>query len=143
MGRVRFVVFYLLCGLAAAVTHILVQPGSPVPTVGASGAISGVLGAYLVLYPRVRVRMLFYFLIFFRVIPIPAWAVLLWWFAWQVISGLPELMSVRPEVSSGVAVWAHIGGFVTGLILVKLFENPNLVARRALPAEVLPASDLP
>lgn len=138
MGRLRFLVFYLLCGLAAAATHILIQPGSPVPTVGASGAISGVLGAYLVLYPRVRVRMLFYFLIFFRVIPIPAWAVLLWWFAWQVISGLPELTSMRPEVSSGVAVWAHIGGFVAGLILVKLFENPNLVARRALPAEVLP-----
>ena len=138
MGRVRFAVFYLLCGLAAAATHILVQPGSPVPTVGASGAISGVLGAYLVLYPRVRVRMLFYFIVFFRVIPIPAWAVLLWWFAWQVISGLPELMSVRPEVSGGVAVWAHIGGFVAGLILVKLFENPALVARRDIPADFLP-----
>lgn len=138
MGRVRFVVFYLLCGLAAAATHILVQPGSPVPTVGASGAISGVLGAYLVLYPKVRVRMLFYFLVFFRVIPVPAWAVLLWWFAWQVISGLPELMSVRPEVSGGVAVWAHIGGFVAGLILVKLFENPALVARRDIPADLQP-----
>src|SRR5687768_961638 len=138
MGRIRFLVFYLLCGLAAAATHILVQPASPVPTVGASGAISGVLGAYLVLYPRVRVRMLFYFLVFFRVISIPAWAVLLWWFAWQVISGLPELMSVRPEVSSGVAFWAHIGGFVAGLILVKLFENPALVARREVPADLLP-----
>jgi membrane associated rhomboid family serine protease len=138
MGRLRFLVFYLLCGLAAAVTHILVQPGSPVPTVGASGAISGVLGAYLVLYPRVRVRMLFFFIIFFRIISIPAWAVLLWWFAWQVISGLPELMSVRPEVSSGVAVWAHIGGFVAGMILVKLFENPTLVAERDTAAHLLP-----
>ncbi len=134
MGHFRFLVFYLVCGLAAAATHILVQPGSPVPTVGASGAISGVLGAYLVLYPRVRVRMLFYFLVFFKVIAIPAWAVLLWWFAWQVLSGLPEVMSVRPEVSSGVAVWAHIGGFVTGVLLVKLFENPDLVARRSMPA---------
>jgi membrane associated rhomboid family serine protease len=138
MGRLRFLVFYLLCGLAAAATHILIQPGSPVPTVGASGAISGVLGAYLVLYPKVRVRMFFFFIIFFRIISIPAWAVLLWWFAWQVISGLPELMSVRPEVSSGVAVWAHIGGFVAGLILVKLFENPRLVAERDAPAHLLP-----
>jgi membrane associated rhomboid family serine protease len=134
MGHVRFLVFYLLCGLAAAATHILVQPGSPVPTVGASGAISGVLGAYLVLYPRVRVRMLFWFIIFFKIIPIPAWAVLMWWFLWQILAGLPELMSVRPEVSSGVAVWAHIGGFITGAILVKFFENPLLVARRSVPA---------
>jgi membrane associated rhomboid family serine protease len=134
MGRIRFLVFYLLCGLAAAATHILVQRGSPVPTVGASGAISGVLGAYLVLYPKVRVRMLFFFIVFFKVIPIPAWVVLLWWFAWQLISGLPELTSMRPEVSSGVAVWAHIGGFLAGIILVKFFENARLVARRAVPA---------
>lgn len=134
MGHVRFLVFYLLCGLAAAAAHVIVQPGSPVPTVGASGAISGVLGAYLVLYPKVRVRMLFFFIFFFRVIAIPAWAVLLWWLAWQLISGLPQLMNVRPDVSSGVAVWAHIGGFVTGLILVKLFVNPNLVARRSVAA---------
>jgi membrane associated rhomboid family serine protease len=134
MGHVRFLVFYLVCGLAAAATHILVQPGSPVPTVGASGAISGILGAYLVLYPLVRVRMLFYFLVFFKVISIPAWAVLLWWFGWQVLSGLPEVTSVRPEVSGGVAVWAHIGGFLTGVVLVKFFENPSLVARRSMPA---------
>ncbi len=133
MGRIRFLAFYLLCGLAAAATHILVQAGSPVPTVGASGAISGVLGAYLVLYPKVRVRMLFFFILFFKVIPIPAWVVLLWWFAWQLISGLPELTSMRPEVSSGVAVWAHIGGFLAGIILVKFFENEKLVARRAVP----------
>ncbi len=109
MGHFRFLVFYLVCGLAAA-------------------------AAYLVLYPRVRVRMLFIFIVFFKVISIPAWAVLLWWFGWQVISALPEVMSVRPEVSSGVAVWAHIGGFITGVVLVKLFENPNLVARRSVPA---------
>lgn len=134
MGSFRFLVFYLVCGLAAAAAHILVSPRSPVPTVGASGAISGILGAYLVLYPRVRVKMLFFFLIFFKIIWIPAWAVLLWWFGWQVISGLPQLMEVRPEVSSGVAVWAHIGGFITGAILVKLFEKPGLVARRSVAA---------
>jgi len=134
MGHFRFLVFYLVCGLAAGATQILSQPGSPVPTVGASGAISGVLGAYLVLYPRVRVRMLFFFIVFFKIIPIPAWAVLLWWFGWQLIGALPEVTGMRPEVSSGVAVWAHIGGFVTGMILVKFFENPNLVARRSVPA---------
>jgi membrane associated rhomboid family serine protease len=112
----------------------MVQPASPIPTVGASGAISGVLGAYLVLYPRIRVNMLFVFVIFWKVIAIPAWLVLIFWFVLQVVSGLPELMAVRPEVSSGVAVWAHIGGFVAGLILVKLFENPRLVARRSITA---------
>ena len=130
MGPVRFLVFYILCGLAAAAAHVLVDPASPVPTVGASGAISGVLGAYLVLYPRARVNMLFFFVIIIRVIPLPAWAVLLWWFAIQVIQGLPQLNPMRPEVSGGVAVWAHVGGFVAGLILVKLFENRALVSER-------------
>ena len=130
MGPGRFLVFYIICGLAAAATHILVQPASPVPTVGASGAISGVLGAYLVLYPRVRVNMLFIFIFIIRVIPVPAWLVLLWWFAVQVITGLPELSTVRPEVSSGVAVWAHVGGFIAGVLLIKPFENRGLVAER-------------
>lgn len=130
MGSIRFLFFYMICGLAAAASHVVMEPSSPLPTVGASGAISGVLGAYLVLYPRVRVKMLFYFLLFFKIIPIPAWLVLIWWFFWQVVSALPDLMAVRPDVSGGVAVWAHVGGFVTGMILVKLFENRRLVARR-------------
>lgn len=130
MGPGRFLVFYLLCGLVAAAAHVATQPSSPIPTVGASGAISGVLGAYLVLYPRARVNILFWFLIFIRVIAVPAWAALLWWFGWQVIAALPQLSPMRPEVSGGVAVWAHIGGFVAGMILVKVFENPALVAKR-------------
>lgn len=133
MGRIRFLLFYLICGLAAALAHIMVQPASPIPTVGASGAISGILGAYLVLYPRIRINMLFIFVIFWKVIAIPAWVVLIFWFLWQVVAGLPELTAVRPDVSSGVAVWAHIGGFVAGVILVKLFENRTLVARRSIP----------
>jgi membrane associated rhomboid family serine protease len=135
MGRIRFLLFYLICGLAAAVAHILVQPASPLPTVGASGAISGVLGAYLVLYPKIRINMLFIFVIFWKVIAIPAWVVLIFWFLWQLFAGIPELLAVRPDVSSGVAVWAHIGGFVAGFVLVKIFENPMLVARRAIPGE--------
>jgi membrane associated rhomboid family serine protease len=130
MGRLRFLAFYLICGLVAAGTHMLVDPSSPVPTVGASGAISGIMGAYLVLYPRVHVRMLFIFIIFFKVFRIPAWAVLIWWFALQVLTGLPQLNEVSPEVSGGVAVWAHVGGFVAGVLLIKLFENPKLVDRR-------------
>jgi len=130
MGRGRFLVFYLICGLAAGAAHVLVDPGSPIPTVGASGAISGVLGAYLVLYPRVHVKTLVPIIIFFTIIRLPAWAVLILWFVYQVIAGLPQLMAVSPEVSGGVAVWAHIGGFVTGALLVKPFVNPALVRRR-------------
>ncbi len=127
MGHGRFVAFYLICGFAAAAVHVLVSPASPVPTVGASGAISGVMGAYLLLYPRARVNMLFFFIFIIRVIPIPAWLVLLYWFAVQVITGLPELMEVNPQVSGGVAVWAHVGGFVAGVVLVKLFANSEYV----------------
>jgi membrane associated rhomboid family serine protease len=130
MGRARFVIFYLLCGLGADAAHVLMDPSSPVPTVGASGAISGVMGAYLLLYPHVRVRMLFIIVFFIRIIHVPAWMVLLWWFFLQVIAGLPDLMAVRPEVSGGVAVWAHVGGFVAGLVLVKLFVNEDLHRRR-------------
>jgi membrane associated rhomboid family serine protease len=125
----RFLVFYLVCGIAAAIAHIVAQPASPLPTVGASGAISGILGAYLVLYPKVRVRMLFFFIIFFKVIPIPAWMVLIWWFFWQLVAALPELKN-GADLTGGVAVWAHLGGFVTGVLLVKFFENRTLVIRR-------------
>jgi membrane associated rhomboid family serine protease len=130
MGRARFLLFYLICGLVAAGAHMYVDQSSPVPTVGASGAISGVLGAYLVLYPHVRVRMLFILIIFIQIIRVPAWLVLLWWFAVQVLTGLPQLMTLNPEVSGGVAVWAHVGGFVAGALLVKLFVNPELHRRR-------------
>ena len=131
MGHSRFLVFYLLCGFAAAAAHVFLDAASPVPTVGASGAISGVLGAYLVLYPRAHINMLFIFFIFFPVIPVQAWLVLLWWFAVQVITGLPQLMQVRPDVSGGVAVWAHVGGFVAGVALIKLFENRRFTRERA------------
>ena len=131
MGRVRFVLFYLICGLAAAATHVFLQPASPVPTVGASGAISGVMGAYLVLYPHARVKMLVPPFIFW-IFRIPAWLMLVYWFGVQVFTGLPELMPVRPEVSGGVAVWAHVGGFVTGALLIKVFEDRNLVRRRTV-----------
>ncbi|MFI5230508.1 MAG: rhomboid family intramembrane serine protease [Gemmatimonadales bacterium] len=124
MGPGRFLSFYIICGLAAAAAQILSDPSSPVPTVGASGAISGVLGAYLVLYPRVKVNM--FFLLF--IAGIPAWIVLIYWFGLQVFAAYAT--PLQPGVSSGVAVWAHIGGFITGMVLIKLFENPRLVAAR-------------
>lgn len=130
MGPGRFLAFFLLCGLIAAGTHIAIEGASPVPTVGASGAISGIMGAYLVLYPKSRVNILFWFIIFIRVIPVPAWAALLWWFGWQVVTGLPQLSPMRPDISSGVAVWAHIGGFLAGVLLIKLFANQRLVQER-------------
>jgi len=129
MGRLRFLIFYMLCGLGAAAAQVAVDPASPVPMIGASGAISGVLGAYLLLYPKVRVKVLFFWFIFIQVISFPAYMVLLWWIGWQVISGLPQLTSVRTP-AAGVAFWAHIGGFVTGLLLVKVFENRSLVRER-------------
>lgn len=128
MGRGRFLLFYVLCGLAAAAAQIAMDPASPVPMVGASGAISGVLGAYLVLYPTVRVNMLFIFIIIFRIFPLPAWLVLIYWFGLQVFAALMQLTGSQEALSSGVAVMAHIGGFVAGAVLVKLFENRRLVA---------------
>lgn len=129
MGRGRFLVFFLLCGLTAAAVHVALQPASAIPTVGASGAVSGVMGAYLVLFPRVRVRMLFVFVILFRVVPLPAWLVLIWWFALQVLLGLVDVAVGAPNVG-GVAVWAHVGGFAAGVLLVHLFERRDLTANR-------------
>jgi len=129
MGRGRFLVFFLLCGIAAAAVHVALQPDSAIPTVGASGAVSGVMGAYLVLFPKVRVRMLFIFVILFRVVPLPAWLVLLWWFALQLILGLADVASGVPQ-TGGVAVWAHVGGFAAGVLLIRVFERRDLVERR-------------
>jgi membrane associated rhomboid family serine protease len=130
MGRLRFVFFYLVCGLVAGAAQVAVDPASAVPMVGASGAISGVMGAYLVLYPRVSVNMLFIFIVIFRVIPLPAWLVLVYWFGLQLLSVLPQFAGAPGETSGGVAFMAHIGGFLAGLILVKLFQDRRLVAVR-------------
>jgi membrane associated rhomboid family serine protease len=129
MGPLRFLAFYLVCGLVASLTHVAVGPASIVPTVGASGAISGMMGAYLVAFPRVRVHTLI-LPIFWTTFRIPAVLLLLWWFGMQVMSGLPEILSPTPEMAGGVAVWAHIGGFVAGVVLIKFFEDPGLVRRR-------------
>jgi membrane associated rhomboid family serine protease len=136
MGHLRFLLFYLLVGLAATGAHILSAPSSPVPTVGASGAISGIMGAYLLLYPRIRIQTLFIFIIFIRILPVPAWFVLIYWFALQLLSGYITPMT---ETGGGVAFWAHVGGFVAGVALVKLFENRTLVDAKRRRVRLKPA----
>jgi membrane associated rhomboid family serine protease len=126
MGRVRFLVFYLLCGIAAALMQMAVNPSSAIPMVGASGAISGVMGGYIILYPRVRVHMLVFLGIFITTIAVPAYLMLGYWFLLQVVGGLPVLA----RESGGVAFWAHTGGFVAGMVLQYLFKNRELVALR-------------
>lgn len=120
MGHVRFLVFYLLCGLVAAGAHVFLNPASGMPTVGASGAISGVMGAYIVLYPHVRVHVFFPP---FWIFSLRAYVVLGYWIVIQLLMGVGQL----GDYTSGIAVWAHIGGFFAGVALVKLFERPQLV----------------
>ncbi len=110
MGHVGFGAFYLACGVGAGLVHVLAAPLSQVPTVGASGAIAGVLGGYLLLFPRARVDVLIIFIVFFRIFPIPAWIMLGLWFAMQLLGGI----GADPD-AGGVAYWAHVGGFAVGL----------------------------
>jgi membrane associated rhomboid family serine protease len=138
MGHLRFVVFYLLTGLLASGAHILMSFSSGVPIVGASGAISGIMGAYIVLYPRVRVLTLILFFYFIRIVALPAVAWLGLWFMIQLLQG-----AAAGSAATGVAFWAHIGGFAAGVALIKLFERRKLVAakldhRRLTRAELPP-----
>jgi membrane associated rhomboid family serine protease len=126
MGKLRFLLFYLVTGIAAAAAQAAVNPNSAIPMVGASGAISGVMGAYVVLYPRVRVHMLIFLGIFITRITVPAIFMLGYWFLLQLLGGLPTLQ----RESGGVAFWAHAGGFVAGMVLVLLFRNPRLIEAR-------------
>ncbi|MEO0358804.1 MAG: rhomboid family intramembrane serine protease [Pseudomonadota bacterium] len=112
MGHGPFAAFYGISGLLASCAQILWDPSSPVPNIGASGAIAGVLGGYLLLYPKARVDVLFFFIIIIRIVPIPAWIVLGAWLALQVVNGV--LIDTQ---SGGVAYWAHAGGFVAGALL--------------------------
>jgi membrane associated rhomboid family serine protease len=120
LGHFQYLIFYVLCGLLAMATQVAVYPHSNLPTVGASGAIAGVLGAYFILYPRSRV--LTWFFVF--VLYLPAWIVLGEWFVLQFAAGAATLsMAPRGRDVGGVAVWAHVGGFVAGLVMVKLFPE--------------------
>jgi len=117
MGHGRFALFYVICGVAAAALHLVLDPGSRLPTVGASGAISGILGAYLILHPRARVLVPILFLPLY----LPAGFLIAMWIGFQVLMGLGT-----PSGAGGVAWWAHVGGFVAGTALVRFFRRPGV-----------------
>lgn len=121
MGRFRFIVFYVICGMVAAVSHAMTDTRSLVPMIGASGAISGVLGAYLLLYPQARVLTLFILGFFVRLIEVPAIIILGFWFVLQFLNAL-----VTRDGGGGVAWYAHIGGFLAGMVLIGLFKRSTV-----------------
>lgn len=122
LGHGRYVLFYILCGLTASLAHIIIDPRSEMPTVGASGAISGVLGAYLLMFPRARVVTLIPIFVFLQVAELPALVVLGFWFILQFLNGVVSL-GYETGGMGGVAWWAHIGGFIAGLVLVVPFRK--------------------
>jgi membrane associated rhomboid family serine protease len=123
MGRVKFLAFYLLSGLAALGAQIAVSASEEVPTVGASGAVAGVLGGYLLLFPRARVVTVVFIIFFFTILEIPALVFLVIWFAQQALFGYLDFVNPTGQ-GGGVAYFAHIGGFVLGLLLVRLLADP-------------------
>ena len=122
LGHLRFLLFYLVCGTVAALAHVRMNPGSVVPTLGASGAIAGVMGAYFVMYPNSRILTLIFFGFFFRVTEVPAVVLLGIWFVLQFLSGA---VSMGAE-GGGVAVWAHVAGFLTGAAWVFIFRQRKI-----------------
>jgi membrane associated rhomboid family serine protease len=130
MGPVKFVVFYLLGGLAATALQVGMDPDATVPTIGASGAIAGVLGGYIILFPRARVVTLIFIIFFVTLVELPAIWVLGFWFVQQVLFGALDLNSAGAE--GGVAYFAHIGGFVFGLLAIKLFADGRKERGRAV-----------
>jgi membrane associated rhomboid family serine protease len=126
MGHLRFLLFYLLCGIAAALAMAAFTPHSTVPVIGASGAIAGVLGAYFVLYPRARISTILPIFVLMYVVEIPAIVYLLIWFVAQLYAGLSQ----NPEVAGGVAWWAHVGGFMVGMVLGPMLATRASSARR-------------
>jgi len=120
LGHGRFVIFYLVCGVIAGLIQMLVNPSSPIPTVGASGAIAGVMGGYLVKFPRARVVTLIFLFIFITTVDLPAFVLLLYWFAIQFFSGFGSIADSQAWQGSDVAYFAHIGGFLAGMGLIMI-----------------------
>jgi membrane associated rhomboid family serine protease len=122
VGSARFVAFYLLCGLVAGIVQVLANPYARVPTIGASGAIAGVMGAYLIKFPRSQIDTLVLLIIFFTRLTIPAPFYLILWFGMQFLNGV-ESIGDRNYTGGGVAVFAHIGGFLAGMLLIRFFPS--------------------
>jgi membrane associated rhomboid family serine protease len=120
LGHFKYLVFYLISGFAAALLHIALNLNSVMPTVGASGAIAGVMGGYLILYPRAKVLTLVFLIVFITFWWLPAWLFLGYWFLLQFLSGAATSIAETSQSNGGVAVWAHVGGFLAGIVLVKL-----------------------
>jgi membrane associated rhomboid family serine protease len=120
VGSLRYLVFYLMSGIAAAFLQIFVMQGSSVPMIGASGAIAGILGAYLISYPGARIASLVPILFIFTIVDVPAVLFLVFWFISQLYSGL---FAMQGSAGSGIAWWAHIGGFIFGLVMVSFFRK--------------------
>jgi rhomboid family protein len=129
MGHLRYLVFYLACGLGANALEIATSASSNAPGLGASGAISGVLAAYLLLYPTSRVGTLLPISWFLIPVRLPAWVLIIGWFLLQLISGIASLSPDVGAAAGGVAYWAHVGGFLTGAVLIWLFRQPDQVAK--------------
>lgn len=129
MGHLRFLFFYLLCGVVGSFAHILFAPGSAVPAIGASGAVAGVLGAYLVSYPFARVLTLVPLFIFWPIVELPAIVVLGSWFFIQLLNGMAAV-AVTSETAAGVAWWAHVGGFLCGIALISAFARKSGTRKR-------------
>jgi hypothetical protein len=120
-GHLKFLLLYLLSGFAGAILHILLNAGSHLPSIGASGAIAGVLGAYFICFPRARITTLFFLIFFFWRVELPAVLVLGYWFLIQFVTGY-QTLAIQSATGGGVAWWAHVGGFLTGLVLALILE---------------------
>jgi membrane associated rhomboid family serine protease len=127
MGHASYLLFYLICGFAAAALQIALNPTSTIPLIGASGAISGVMGAYIVLFPKGKIRAIVFLGWFGQVLLVPAWVMIGLWFLLQLVSGFSTLGG---SDTGGVAFWAHVGGFITGALLVFVFRDKDAVARQ-------------
>jgi membrane associated rhomboid family serine protease len=120
LGHGKFLLFYLMCGVVAALTQVLFDPSSRVPMVGASGAIAGVMGAYMVKFPRARILTFAIIIFFFTTFEVPAWAMLIYWFALQLFGGFDSITASQYSHAGGTAFLAHVGGFIAGMVLVFL-----------------------
>jgi membrane associated rhomboid family serine protease len=123
LGHFWFLIFYFLAGIAATGLQYVLSPGSAVPGVGASGAIAGVMGAYLILFPSARVLTLLPLIVFFTFVQIPAWLILGYWFVVQFLSGTATSIAYSSQTGGGIAFWAHVGGFIAGIVLIKFFPR--------------------
>jgi membrane associated rhomboid family serine protease len=129
LGHGKYLMFYLMCGIAAALTQVFFNPVSRVPMVGASGAIAGVMGAYMIKFPNSRIRTLIFLFIFFTMVDVPAWIMLIYWFGLQFVGGFESLASAQ-VAQGGTAFFAHVGGFLSGILFINLLRAGQPYRRR-------------